>query len=396
MRRIVWAMVMTLGCGGAAEAPNMTVASPTTLPPSAQAMFDDALAELVLHERSGDWNPASCAKVAAAFDAVVRVRRTFPVASFNAGVALERCNMDADALIHFERALAGDPTLHVARAHIALQRYKADGDLDKAIGALQQAAIDAQFQNVPALVDLAALQMKRAGNGDLDAAKTNVERALAVDDSYMPAFNQMALYHLAKKNTELAALVASQGIKKNATYAPIYNTAGLAQLRLGRVNTALELFMGAMQRDPRLFEAPMNFAQVNLSFRGYEPAEKAFRRAIAIRPNDYDAHLGLALALRGQINERNEAAQIAAVREELEACKRIDRARPEAYYNEGILTQEFEARSASNPAAVMQRAIGAYGEFKARAAGKTEYAAAVKTANDRIDDAIVTRDFSTR
>src|SRR6202023_1177077 len=83
---------------------------------------------------------------------------------------------------------------------------------------------------------------------DFDCAKLNLQRALAIDDGYMPAFNQLALYYFgsAKKKAspgrkigrtiatnaamgkrgdiqqlELAALVCSQGIRKNATYAPI-------------------------------------------------------------------------------------------------------------------------------------------------------------------------------
>jgi Tfp pilus assembly protein PilF len=235
--------------------------------------------------------------------------------------------------------------------------------------------------------------MKRNNAGDLDAAKANLERALAIDDSYMPAFNQMALYHLTKKNFELAALVATQAIQKNGAYAPIHNTAGLVQIQLGRVNLAVQFFQQAMRLDPSLFEAPMNFARVNLSVRGFEPAEKAFRRALAIRPNDYDAHLGLALALRGQITSDNATQQISAVRTELDACKKIDASRPDAYYNEGILIAEFEAKTSDHPKPALVRAIASFEAFKTRAASKPEYAVTAKSADDRIHDAETTIAF---
>ena len=66
-----------------------------------------------------------------------------------------------------------------------------------------------------------------------------------------------------------------------------------------------------------------------------------------MRPNDYDAHLGLALAIRGPITgaEGDYDAKIAAVQAELDAAKKIDPNRPDAYYNEGIFTQEFKAKS---------------------------------------------------
>jgi tetratricopeptide (TPR) repeat protein len=386
-----------LACGSAAPISSVPHPISTTGPtPNAHAKFDEALAALVSHDARGDWSAESCEKVAETFDAAVAMSGTLPVASFDAGLALERCKKNAAAITHFEQALAGDPKLHEAKVRIARLRYEIDGDLgdlDKAIRAIEQAVIDAQFQNVPGLVDLAAFQMKRNNAGDLDAAKANLERALAIDDSYMPAFNQMALYHLTKKNFELAALVATQAIQKNGAYAPIHNTAGLVQIQLGRVNLAVQFFQQAMRLDPSLFEAPMNFARVNLSVRGFEPAEKAFRRALAIRPNDYDAHLGLALALRGQITSDNATQQISAVRTELDACKKIDASRPDAYYNEGILIAEFEAKTSDHPKPALVRAIASFEAFKTRAASKPEYAVTAKSADDRIHDAETTIAF---
>ena len=207
---------------------------------------------------------------------------------------------------------------------------------------MQQAVTDAQFQNVQALVNLAMFQMKRDGasgqqdcKDDMECAKKNLQRALAIDDAFMPAFNQLALYYfqLAKKRAgavkstgkgsrgrqvvtnasvgkradvqqlELAALVCSQAIRKNPNYAPIHNTAGLIQNELGQVNGAVGEFATAAKLDPKFFEAQMNFAAVNLGFRGFEQAEAAYTKALAMRPNDYDAHLGLALALRGPITD---------------------------------------------------------------------------------------------
>ena len=51
---------------------------------------------------------------------------------------------------------------------------------------------------------------------------------------------------------ELAALVCSQAIRKNAGYAPIYNTAGLIFNELGQVNGAVKYFQTASELDPRL------------------------------------------------------------------------------------------------------------------------------------------------
>jgi tetratricopeptide (TPR) repeat protein len=188
---------------------------------------------------------------------------------------------------------------------------------------------------------------------------------------------------------ELAALVCSQAVRKNANYAPIHNTSGLILNELGQVNTAVKEFQSAAQLDPHFFEAQMNLAAINLSFRGFDKAEGAYRHALEMHPNDYDAHLGLALALRGQIDESNYDRQVTAVQAEIEACKKIDPARPDAYFNEGILTQEYKAKGAGGTdkaIAVYQQAKQIFQSFVDKAAGKAEYAGAVKKSQERMQD----------
>lgn len=382
-----------------------------------QAKFNAAIDAFVEHDKANNWNDASCKDVASQFDAIGAAPATF-----NAGLAYQRCNDDKNARARFEKALQQDPKFHHAKAQIALYQYKQDGNEDAAISALQQAVIDAQFQNVPALVNLALFQMERdsaqGGQGckdDLDCAKLNLQRALAIDDAYMPAFNQLALYYfkLAKKRAgavkgssksskgrqlvtsaaiqkradvqqlELAALVCSQAIRKNPNYAPIHNTTGLIQNELGQVNGAVQEFATAAKLDPKFFEAQMNYAFVNLGFRGFEQAQVAFKKALEMRPNDYDAHLGMALALRGPItgSETDYDQRVAAVQAELDAAKKIDPNRPDAYYNEGILTQEFKAKAGGDKEktkASLRQAEQIFNQFLEKAAGKAEYDGAVK------------------
>src|SRR5580698_6690504 len=256
---------------------------------------------------------------------------------------------------------------------------------------------------------------------DFDCAKLNLQRALAIDDGYMPAFNQLALYYFgsAKKKAgsgkkfgrtiatnaalgkrgdvqqlELAALVCSQAVRKSKTYAPIHNTSGLILNELGQVNTAVKEFSSAAQLDPHFFEAQMNLAAINLSFRGYDKAEAAYRKALEMHPNEYDAHLGLALALRGQIDDSNYDKQVKAVQSELDTCKKIDSGRPDSYFNEGILTQEYKAKNAGGTPqaiAVYQQAKQIFDSFIDKANGKPEYDGAVKKSKERqqdIDDTI--------
>ncbi len=420
--------------GGAAKALSASEKSGRTsgngheVSKAAAASFDSALEAFLEHDKKGDWAEASCKDIADKFVDAAKAQtsatnRPFPEALYNAGLADQRCGKDADARKQFEAAAQADPSFHRAKAQLVLYDYQKTGDIDSTITQLDQIIRDAKFQNVEALVSLAALQMDRNsdqadsdGKNDLERAQRNLQRALAIDDGYMPAFNQLANYYLelaknavgtnktrsrkGKRGMEvsgaktvdangqqldLAALVASQAQRKNPNYAPIHNTTGLIQVELKNFNAAVKSFGRARALDPKFFEAQMNYAAVNLSFRGYEEAEKAYREALKLRPNEYEAQLGLALAIRGQINDSNFDKSVAEAQAHLDAAKKIDASRPETYYNEAILTQEFRAKR-GDPATGLQKASEQYKAFIEKAGDDPVYAQAVKRSKDRMQD----------
>jgi tetratricopeptide (TPR) repeat protein len=421
-------------CGGGtpeASAPVNTAppvsASGEAISRKTSDLYKDALEELYAHDRANDWSSGNCRSVARAFDkANAEQGGKLSEAVFNAGLALQRCGETAEAMQRFNEALALNPKAHYARVQVALDTYKKTGGIDVVITELDRAVKDAQFQNVAALTQLATFQMQRGAENatgecksDRECAKKNLQRALAIDDGYMPALNQLALYYYgeakskgsakkaapagkgapaapaaastAKKanaqTLELAALVCQQAIAKNPRYAPILNTTGLIQVELGQINGAVQSFDAASNLDPKFFEAHMNLGAVNLSFRGFKKAEAAYRKAVALQPQSYEAHLGLALAVRGSIDDVNFDQSVATVQSELDECKRIDGARPDAYYNEGILWQEYKAKSGGKDSIPsLRKAQAIFNDFAAKASGKSEYADAVKRAKERSED----------
>jgi tetratricopeptide (TPR) repeat protein len=425
------AVALGLGCGGGPPAKSpiggnegaRAAPAPPPIEKHAQEKFSAALDALNGHDKANDWTDAVCGDIAKMFESAASSQSSgkFPEATYNAGLAFQRCGNDKEAKAHFQQALSDEPKFHFARAQLALYQFKAEGNVDAAIGALEQAVTDANFQNVPALVDLAMFQMMRDSDivgqncqakasgkdvelHDFDCAKLNLQRALAL--YYFGSAKKKATVGrrkfgrtiatnaaLAKRGDvqqlELAALVCSQAVRKNANYAPIRNTSGLILNELGQVNTAVKEFQAAAQLDPHFFEAQMNLAAINLSFRGFDKAEAAYKKALEMHPNDYDAHLGLALALRGQIDDTNYDRQLGAVQAELESCKKIDAARPDAYFNEGILTQEYKAKGAGGTdkaVVVYQQAKEIFRSFLDKAAGKPEYDGAVKKTKERMQD----------
>src|SRR6478752_5503703 len=422
--------VLVAACGGGAagstkalspeKASGKADAKGHAVSKEAAASFDSALEQFAAHDKKQDWDEAGCTAIAKAFAAAADAQksdtgRPFPEAQYNSGLAYQRCGKDAEARSEFEAVVKSDSGFHRARAQLALYDYAKSNDLDGTISKLDQIIHDAKFQNVEALVSIAALQMERGndqadsdGKNDLERAQRNLQRALAIDDGYMPAFNQLANYYLElaknavgtnktrsrkgkrgmevsgaskveanSQQLDLAALVASQAQKKNPNYAPIHNTTGLIQVELKNFNAAVKSFGRARQLDPKFFEAQMNYAAVNLSFRGYGEAEAAYRDALKLRPNEYEAQLGLALAIRGQITDANFDQAVAEARSHLDAAKKIDAARPETYYNEAILTQEFRARR-GDPVPGLTKASDQYKAFIEKAGDDPVFAQAVK------------------
>jgi tetratricopeptide (TPR) repeat protein len=390
---------MSIGCIGSTvnQPPDAPPTTTARLPPAEQSKFDAALAAMAAHDRANDWTAAGCAEVAGLFLSVDSANAAAPL--HNAGLARARCGDHEAARALFEQAARREPSFLGAR--FSLARYATGrAELDRAILDMQRAVEESRFQNVEALVTLGELLMRR-GNGEADIAeaKRNFHRALAVDDRYMPALNQLALHYLAAAKRggsnkagaaalELTTLVCSQAIRKHPGYAPIHNTAGLAAAEQKNFSGAAEAFARARALDPAFFEAHMNYAAVNMAFRGFAEAEQAYRAALRVRPRDYDARLGLALALRGQIDDRNEGAQVEAARRELSEARAIAPDRPESYYNEAVLVQEFGAK-AEDPAKrkqALQGAISLFKTFLAKAGGLPDLADAKRRATERIDE----------
>ena len=424
------------GCGGAtppAEAPDGSgPPSPTTASRAkAREAFGEGLAALRAHDLANDWSDRACADTAAAFLVAAggQGAKGALEARYDAGVAYQRCRNDAEAKRIFAALLAAEPKFHRARVQLALYQLKQGGEraLEGALSEMQRAVRDAEFKDSEALVQLAILQMRRHsaradedGADDLERARKNLQRALAVDDGFMPAYNQLAIYYLERARElaghgrgpvaaassqqrgdtaalELADLVVSQAIRRSAGYGPVYNTSGLVRAELGDLSGAAQAFAKARELDPRFFEAHMNYAAVNLQFRGFRQAEAGYRAALGLRPNEYEAHLGLALAIRAQIDDANLAARLGEALAELAAAERLDPTRPETFYNRAILVQEFKARKVAAQGEqaqneVLREARGIFAEFLHKAEGRKELADAIRRAKERqkdIDDILV-------
>ncbi len=116
----------------------------------------------------------------------------------------------------------------------------------------------------------------------------------------------------------------------------------------------------------------MNFGEVTISFRGYEDGRKAFARAVELQPNNYEAVIGLGTALRG-------LERFAEAETQYERAKQLDSKRPEAYFNLGVLYQDYMSGSVSD----LKKARSYFSEFLNRAGKRSEFRSSVQDVNNR-------------
>jgi len=374
--------LLVVGCGGGASSEGgSTAVGPGGAPVRTRggaAVTAEAhnkwlrASELFTRYESEGWNPSKCDDVSGQFSEAAETQRDFAEAFYMAGLAKQRCGEGEEAQAFYQRALRANsklcrPRVAVGLDHLANGR---DAQAEREFAA----SVQADPQCTEGYVNLAIVQRGRGGS-QVGEALNNLRRALAIDAQYLPAFNEMALLYLGEaagnsKKLDLAEVVCSQAQKINASYAPIYNTWGLLNLRRDDIIAASAKFRRAFELDPKMFEAYMNFAQITLGFRGYEDARTAFTKALELQPRSYEAQLGLAIALRGL--EQKQEAEAAYLK-----AKEMQPNRPETYYNLGVLYQDFMSGTAED----MSKAKAYYDQFVAKAGSAPEFAAAVEEIN---------------
>ncbi len=471
--------------------------------------FGAAVSDFKKHEEARDWDDGTCASVSAAFLAAGKAQGgKFPAAHYNAGIVLLRCARESDAQAEFEIALGeaadlaasssdpkakADPVFHQVWVQKALIKYRTGTvpAISEAIDIIESKGFDPDgSRNVEAFVNLGMLYRERwtkdptnpnrskkdkfGLDDDLARAQFWLQNALSINDSFMPAYNQLALYYLDKarvvgeKNAEqkkkygvkpkteaekekaakdakikadlqtleLGLLVSEEASRRDPNYAGIWNTQGLILLDMNRTGAATQSFKKATEKDAKFFEAWMNYAAINLAFRGYGEATNGYKSASGIRPKDYDAKLGLAVATRGQLDFHLTTKQ--AMERKLNECldpdksgspgcqdanakfpaqikdnetkfhdfykaaiaayedaEKVDANRPEAFFDQALLVEKYKAKAEPGvtTAVAYREAQKLYEGMSSKFAGNSKYTKLVEDAKSRGIEAGKSADF---
>ncbi len=134
------------------------------------------------------------------------------------------------------------------------------------------------------------------GAGQYNVAMEEVQIALAADDKYLPAINQLGLIHLALGQTDKAQEVMQRAIRLDPNDPSINNNYGMLLCSKGQAAEAMRYFDKALS-DP-LYRTP-EFAYVNAGVcmkneGNYLQAEQFLRRALALAPDQPQALYHLA------------------------------------------------------------------------------------------------------
>ncbi len=320
------------------------------------------------------WTEAVCSSTRSKFEEANNAQGgSFTEAIYMLGVVSGRCGDDDAALSFYRRALESNEEYCGARVGVGLGDLRA-GNTAQARQHFERAIRD-DNQCTAGYVNLAIIQRQNAA--EVSEALNNLRRALAIESDYLPAFNQMALLYLSQAESnaqmlDLAEVVCRQAQLIDGNYAPIYNTWGLINVSQGNIIAALAKFERAFTLDADLFEAYMNFGQLTLSFRGYQDAVRAFTQARRLQPRNYDATIGLGAAQRG-------LAQVDAAEATYRSAIEIDAQRPEAYFNLGLLYQDFKGGAVAE----LRQATQFYEQFTQRAGGQSQFAEATEAVSRR-------------
>jgi protein O-GlcNAc transferase len=265
------------------------------------------------------------------FLALVNEAATTPAAEVGLGRVAAAAGKHAEAVAHFERALALFPELGAAQYALALS-YRALGNRDAAqkalaeharFGARWPALVDPALATVTTLREDAAATLQRgiklADAGDVEAAIAAHEAALARDPKLTQAHaNLIALYGRARnwsKAEEHYRAVVGSGTGIADAHYDYGVLLGLQE----KWEAAAEAYRKALALNPLHAQAANNLGQALERQRNVTDAAEAYRRAVESQPGFRLARFNLARMLIAMEKPNDAAAELEKIVEPRDA-----------------------------------------------------------------------------
>ncbi len=218
---------------------------------------------------------------------------------FNIALIYVKMRRFEQAMPKIDMLLEKDPTneeLILAKGKI----YMMQGEEAKALEFFQKQA-DANPDSLNVRNNIATIYRQRK---DWDNALKYIRQIFMLDPAHAGAFNNLGLIYLAQDKILLARMVTANGIQaqentKRPKDAGLYNNLGLIYLKMGEKDRAVANFRTAFKIDKTLMAANLNLGHIAVAGRDWKHAREHYQRVLAEDPQNLEATLGLAQALRG-------------------------------------------------------------------------------------------------
>ncbi|HUH05464.1 MAG TPA: tetratricopeptide repeat protein [Kofleriaceae bacterium] len=208
-------------------------------------------------------------------------------------------------------------------------------------------AIDTRLALARAILDELPRQAdapRRAA--EVAVARTHLASVLAMDPDDATAAVLLAMVLLAADaesdaGRQLARLVIDQARVRNPDSAEVINAEGIVAARRGQLGLAYSLFREAQLVASDFLPTHLNAGSAALRLRKLEEAVAHFEAAVSLAPADYEAQLGLGVALRTR-------GDLPGAERAYRAALALAPARPDAAFDLGILYRDFRSQETAD------------------------------------------------
>ncbi len=361
-----------VGCGSATSTKTTQTAASAAVQVNADgsitraAVSENAITTFSEGVKNAKTNPALAIDL---FKKAANEEANFAEAWYNVGLLEQQRGNNKEALAAYETTLKMRPDMASAYTNIARIQIS-EGKLDEAIETLNKVIDDKTGIdpfNVEANLNLGMIYRQRGEavlerdsggvekqfsmsgtetKGEIKNEEANalfaqavvyIRRALVGDSNNIYCYENLSAIYYLMNSLEVARLVATQAKLKYEEYnaalkekldagrispeeyelkvyqpkdlAAIYNTSGLIYLAEGEVALGNAEFKMAMELDPDSIPALLNVAGIAINVQDYQLALSNYERVLSLEPNNIEAYLSKAVALRG-LERLDEAEKI--------------------------------------------------------------------------------------
>lgn len=306
-----------------------------TATPERQSAAPDAVHELVAGARLlGQRRQAARREAAAHFRRALEIDPTLWEAHYDLGVVARRDGDLPTAIREFEEARRRAPESETVALALA-ESLQAAGRSDDGRSVLE----DCVRRHPDSITARSALATLHRETGHYSEALDVAREALVRDPTDVRGLVEVGRIYRAREQYDVADLVLRKALAlvpagEARGKATVWNEIGLLELARGDTQAAFTAFGEANAADPPFQPARRNQGAVLLRAGDFAGATEQYEALVRIDGDDLDAHVGLAIALRGQ-------GQHARAKQELERVLEADPENLAAIFDLGILEADF-------------------------------------------------------